>query len=247
LRDEKPESLPHGHQKALGVAIALASEPKVLLLDEPATGMNPSESDMMIDHIRNVRQRGTTVVVVEHDMRVVRSVCDRLVCMNFGQRKRRAIRLCHLIPRCARHLERSRRCCPGERPGVQNTRAVAQGCHLQRGRGEIAVFSWSNGAGRPHCSAPSRPHGPVVQAGQFRGNGSTGTGPRHTGGVWPARGPHMIASAAVLDNSRWAPTCARTAEQIQADIGRCTSFQVLKRNPPPGVSRSSNVAVARAS
>ncbi len=86
LRDEKPESLPHGHQKALGVAIALASEPKLLLLDEPATGMNPSESDMMISHIRQVRDRGVTVVVVEHDMRVVRSVCDRLVCMNFGQK-----------------------------------------------------------------------------------------------------------------------------------------------------------------
>jgi branched-chain amino acid transport system ATP-binding protein len=86
LRDEKPESLPHGHQKALGVAIALASEPKVLLLDEPATGMNPSESDMMIAHIRQVRDRGVTVVVVEHDMRVVRSVCDRLTCMNFGQK-----------------------------------------------------------------------------------------------------------------------------------------------------------------
>jgi branched-chain amino acid transport system ATP-binding protein len=86
LRDEKPESLPHGHQKAFGVAIALASEPKLLLLDEPATGMNPSESDMMISHIRQVRDHGVTVVVVEHDMRVVRSVCDRLVCMNFGQK-----------------------------------------------------------------------------------------------------------------------------------------------------------------
>jgi ABC-type branched-subunit amino acid transport system ATPase component len=86
LRDEKPESLPHGHQKALGVAIALASEPKLLLLDEPATGMNPSESDMMISHIHQVRKRGVTVIVVEHDMRVVRSVCDRLVSMNFGQK-----------------------------------------------------------------------------------------------------------------------------------------------------------------
>jgi branched-chain amino acid transport system ATP-binding protein len=58
----------------------------LLLLDEPATGMNPSESDMMISHIRQVRERGVTVVVVEHDMRVVRSVCDRLVCMNFGEK-----------------------------------------------------------------------------------------------------------------------------------------------------------------
>ncbi len=86
LANDRPENLPHGHQKALGVAIALASEPKVLLLDEPATGMNPSESDMMISHIHQVRKRGVTVVVVEHDMRVVRSVCDRLVCMNFGEK-----------------------------------------------------------------------------------------------------------------------------------------------------------------
>jgi branched-chain amino acid transport system ATP-binding protein len=86
LSGERPENLPHGHQKALGVAIALASEPTLLLLDEPATGMNPSESDMMISHIRQVRERGVTVVVVEHDMRVVRSVCDRLVCMNFGEK-----------------------------------------------------------------------------------------------------------------------------------------------------------------
>jgi branched-chain amino acid transport system ATP-binding protein len=86
LRDEQPQSLPHGHQKALGVAVALASNPRLLLLDEPATGMNPSESDEMIGHIHKVRERGTTVIVVEHDMRVVRSVCDRLVCMNFGQK-----------------------------------------------------------------------------------------------------------------------------------------------------------------
>ena len=75
-----------GTRMTLGVAVALASQPKVLLLDEPATGMNPSESDMMIEHIRRIRDSGVTVVVVEHDMRVVRSVCDRLVCMNFGQK-----------------------------------------------------------------------------------------------------------------------------------------------------------------
>lgn len=86
VHDWEPANLPHGHQKALGMAVALASDPKLILLDEPATGMNPSESDTMIDHIRRVRDRGTTVVVVEHDMRVIKSVCDRLVCMNFGQK-----------------------------------------------------------------------------------------------------------------------------------------------------------------
>jgi branched-chain amino acid transport system ATP-binding protein len=86
LSGREPASLPHGHQMTLGLAIALASEPKLLLLDEPATGMNPSESDQMIHHIRQIRDHGVTIVIVEHDMRVVRNLCDRLVCMNFGKK-----------------------------------------------------------------------------------------------------------------------------------------------------------------
>jgi branched-chain amino acid transport system ATP-binding protein len=86
LWDREPASLPHGHQMTLGLAIALASAPKLLLLDEPATGMNPSESDQMMEHIREIRARGVTIVVVEHDMRVIRSLCDRLICMNFGEK-----------------------------------------------------------------------------------------------------------------------------------------------------------------
>jgi branched-chain amino acid transport system ATP-binding protein len=86
LWDREPASLPHGHQMTLGLAVALASMPKLLLLDEPATGMNPSESDAMIEHIRRIRDAGVTIVVVEHDMRVVRRLCDRLVCMSFGHK-----------------------------------------------------------------------------------------------------------------------------------------------------------------
>lgn len=86
LWDREPSSLPHGHQMTLGLAVALASMPKLLLLDEPATGMNPSESDAMIEHIRRIRDAGVTIVVVEHDMRVVRKLCDRLVCMSFGHK-----------------------------------------------------------------------------------------------------------------------------------------------------------------
>jgi branched-chain amino acid transport system ATP-binding protein len=74
LADWEPANLPHGHQMTLGLAIALATDPKLLLQDEPAPGMNQSASDRM------------TVVVVEHDMRVIRSLCDRLVCMNFGKK-----------------------------------------------------------------------------------------------------------------------------------------------------------------
>ncbi len=86
LWDREPASLPHGHQMTLGLAVALASMPKLLLLDEPATGMNPSESDAMVEHIRRIRDAGVTIVVVEHDMRVVRRLCDRLVCMSFGHK-----------------------------------------------------------------------------------------------------------------------------------------------------------------
>jgi branched-chain amino acid transport system ATP-binding protein len=86
LWDREPASLPHGHQMTLGLVVAIASQPKLLLLDEPATGMNPSESDAMIEHIRRIRDSGVTVIVVEHDMRTVRKLCDRLVCMNFGQK-----------------------------------------------------------------------------------------------------------------------------------------------------------------
>ena len=86
LWDREPASLPHGHQMTLGLVVALASMPKLLLLDEPATGMNPSESDAMIEHIRRIRDTGVTVVVVEHDMRTVRKLCDRLVCMSFGHK-----------------------------------------------------------------------------------------------------------------------------------------------------------------
>ena len=85
LADWEPANLSHGHQMTLGLAIALAADPKLLLLDEPATGMNPSESDRMVQHIRQIRSQGVTVVVVEHDMRVIRNLCDRLVCMNFGK------------------------------------------------------------------------------------------------------------------------------------------------------------------
>jgi branched-chain amino acid transport system ATP-binding protein len=85
LADREPASLPHGHQMTLGLAVAMASQPKLLLLDEPATGMNPSESDLMIDHIRKIRDSGVTVVVIEHDMRMLRKLCERLICMNFGE------------------------------------------------------------------------------------------------------------------------------------------------------------------
>jgi len=84
LKDELAANLPHGHQRALGVAIALACEPKVLLLDEPVTGMTPTEKAHMIDLIRKVHQEDITIVMVEHDMRSVMELCDYISVLDFG-------------------------------------------------------------------------------------------------------------------------------------------------------------------
>jgi branched-chain amino acid transport system ATP-binding protein len=85
LKNELATNLPHGHQRALGIAIALACEPKVLLLDEPLTGMTPTEKAHMIDLIRKVHQQSITILVVEHDMKSVMELCDYVSVLDFGQ------------------------------------------------------------------------------------------------------------------------------------------------------------------
>jgi branched-chain amino acid transport system ATP-binding protein len=77
-------NLPHGHQRALGMAVALAAEPRLLLLDEPFTGMNPEETRRMMDLIRQVRDSGVTILLVEHDMQAVMGLCDKITVLNFG-------------------------------------------------------------------------------------------------------------------------------------------------------------------
>jgi branched-chain amino acid transport system ATP-binding protein len=84
-KDDLTMNLPHGHQRALGIAIALAAEPRLLLLDEPFTGMNPEETRQMMGLIENVRSRGVTILLVEHDMRAVMGLCDRITVLNFGE------------------------------------------------------------------------------------------------------------------------------------------------------------------
>lgn len=84
-RDELTSNLPHGHQRALGMAVALAAEPRLLLLDEPFTGMNPEETRVMMDLVRKVRDHGVTLLLVEHDMQAVMGLCDRITVLNFGK------------------------------------------------------------------------------------------------------------------------------------------------------------------
>ncbi len=86
LKDELAANLPHGYQRTLGIAMALATDPKLLLLDEPATGMNPNEKETVIDLIRQIRDKGITIILVEHDMKVVMDLCDRIIVLNFGQK-----------------------------------------------------------------------------------------------------------------------------------------------------------------
>jgi branched-chain amino acid transport system ATP-binding protein len=86
LKDELAINLPHGHQRALGVAIGLATEPKLLLLDEPVTGMNPTEKQDMVDLIKQVRGQGITIMLVEHDMRTVMGVCEKISVLDFGKK-----------------------------------------------------------------------------------------------------------------------------------------------------------------
>jgi branched-chain amino acid transport system ATP-binding protein len=86
LKNEIAGNLPHGHQRALGVSIALACNPTLLLLDEPVTGMNPTETVEMVERIRRIRDTGVTIVIVEHAMRVVMNVSDRITVLSYGRK-----------------------------------------------------------------------------------------------------------------------------------------------------------------
>lgn len=79
-------NLPYGKQRKLEIARALATNPSLLLLDEPAAGMNPNETEELMDTIRLVRDRfDMTILLIEHDMKLVSGICDRLTVLNFGQ------------------------------------------------------------------------------------------------------------------------------------------------------------------
>ncbi len=79
-------SLPYGKQRRLEIARALATHPQLILLDEPAAGMNDSETEELRKLIGRIRDRGITVVVIEHDMSLMMNICDRLAVLNFGKK-----------------------------------------------------------------------------------------------------------------------------------------------------------------
>ena len=84
--DYKASNLPYGKQRKLEIARALATDPKLLLLDEPAAGMNPNETAELMDTIRFVRDHfDMTVLLIEYDMKLVSGICEKLTVLNFGQ------------------------------------------------------------------------------------------------------------------------------------------------------------------
>lgn len=83
--DSPAASLPYGEQRRLELARAIATQPSLLLLDEPTAGMNPSETHALGEHVLKLRDEGLTMLVIEHDMTFIHQVCDEIYVLNFGQ------------------------------------------------------------------------------------------------------------------------------------------------------------------
>jgi len=79
-------ALPHGFQRMLGIGVALSANPRVLLIDEPTTGMNHEEAMGVVENIRKINEQGITVVLIEHNMRVLLNIATRVIVLNFGNK-----------------------------------------------------------------------------------------------------------------------------------------------------------------
>ena len=84
--DDRPGNIPYGQRRLLEIGRALATQPKILLLDEPSAGMNPQETNSLMSLLLDLRKRDYTLMVVEHDMRLIMSICDHITVLNFGQK-----------------------------------------------------------------------------------------------------------------------------------------------------------------
>ncbi len=84
--EDAARNLPYGYQRRLEIARALATEPKLICLDEPAAGFNPAEKQQLMSLIRRIRERGYTVLLIEHDMGLVMNVTDRIAVLDFGRK-----------------------------------------------------------------------------------------------------------------------------------------------------------------
>ncbi|MCB2141080.1 ABC transporter ATP-binding protein [bacterium] len=85
-KDDKAVNLSHGHQRSLAISIALATKPKLLLLDEPLAGVSAYETTILSDLILAMRDKGITILLVEHDMKAVMRLCDKITAINYGEK-----------------------------------------------------------------------------------------------------------------------------------------------------------------
>jgi branched-chain amino acid transport system ATP-binding protein len=85
VADQRAGDLPYGYQKTLGMVITLAAEPRLVMLDEPVAGLSAEEADHVRDTVLRIRERGITVVVIDHNMRFMKGLCDRVLVMDQGR------------------------------------------------------------------------------------------------------------------------------------------------------------------
>ena len=152
VADLAVESLSSGQQRLLMIATALASDPKVLLVDEPAAGMVASERSALGELLLNIKARGISVIVIEHHMSLIMGVCDRIVVLNFGQK------IAEGIPPDIRQNPASHRRLPGRKrtdaEGARISRPVTarSGCctasRFDVNEGECVALIGANGAGK---------------------------------------------------------------------------------------------------
>jgi len=86
VKDQFARSLPHGYKRMLGIAVSLAPDPQLLLLDEPLSGMNAEEVNSAVKLIRKIWERGTTVLLIEHNMRAAMNLCQRIIVLEMGRK-----------------------------------------------------------------------------------------------------------------------------------------------------------------
>jgi len=86
VADERARNLSYGHQRRLEIARALATEPKLLALDEPAAGMNPRETEELKELMSKIAKSGTTVLLIEHDVKLMMGLCDRIAVLDYGKK-----------------------------------------------------------------------------------------------------------------------------------------------------------------